>query len=291
MSEENDQDPGAEVVRRLRAACEDAVGAIHRERDPLTAARLSHQLHEAYLEFSGPFATLRRRKVSAARAAEVSLEEMAAALNISKGRISQLAPSPPKHRAFFGNGPVHIGYPVRQGSADRERPVVAREDSSTVDVLSALMAKLDLDAERFQIDPGRADLPGGDVVLVCGPKSAPVARKLLARDPAMGMLEDGGRWWIETSGSSTRYGSPSDDPDPRGSDIAYLARHVVDGRVIIHIAGIHSIGSLGAAHHLTDTLSALHKKAAKTQFSAIVRCTYDGIRVTGTDMLAGPFLW
>ncbi|KFZ76981.1 hypothetical protein ED92_38330 [Amycolatopsis sp. MJM2582] len=96
---------------------------------------------------------------------------------------------------------------------------------------------------------------------------------------------------VKIGACTTRYGSPSDQPATQPGDIAYLARHVIDDRVIIHIAGIHSIGSLGAAHRLADTLAALHKKAGKTQFSAIIRCTYDGMRITSADLHAGPFTW
>ncbi|MEV6909071.1 hypothetical protein [Amycolatopsis sp. NPDC051071] len=55
-----------------------------------------------------------------------------------------------------------------------------------------------------RIDPGHSELPDGDTILVCGPKSAPVAARLLHRDPALTMLEDGGRWWIEPTAGSAR---------------------------------------------------------------------------------------
>ncbi|MEV6909070.1 hypothetical protein [Amycolatopsis sp. NPDC051071] len=66
---------------------------------------------------------------------------------------------------------------------------------------------------------------------------------------------------------------------------------MIDGRVVVHIAGIHSIGSLGAAQHLADNIAALFKKVGETQFSAIISCNYEDMRVTGTDMVAGPFTW
>jgi hypothetical protein len=49
-----------------------------------------------------------------------------------------------------------------------------------------------------------------------------------------------------------------DDPwAPRRADHAYLSRRVRDGHVVVHIAGLHALGSVGAAHYLTEQLADL----------------------------------
>ncbi len=291
MSEDVDYEARvAEIAARFGAAGAEAMAAAKDLDDPLWRARLAQELYGVCQALGTKSTRLRRRSMAEAVDARGN-DAVAKELRITPGRVSQLASDPARHRAFFGANTVRIGYPVRRLSTDRDRPMIAAEDAATTDLLATLLDGLDLETDRVAIEPSHSELPDGDVILVCGPKSAPVAAYLLDRDPALSMLEDAGRWWIEPTAGSARYGSPSDQADPRDSDIAYLARHVIDGRVVVHIAGIHSIGSLGAAQHLTDTIAALFKNVGQTQFSAIISCTYDGMRVTGTDMVAGPFMW
>jgi hypothetical protein len=72
-------------------------------------------------------------------------------------------------------------------------------------------------------------------------------------------------------------GSPADDDPAQDGDIAYLARHQADGRIVVHIAGVHAIGSLGAAHYLTGHLAELFAQAGEQSFSAVIRSTFDGL--------------
>ena len=73
--------------------------------------------------------------------------------------------------------------------------------------------------------------------------------------------------------------------------MAYVARHVLDGRVIVHIAGIHGIGSRGAVDYLTGNLATLFAGVGERACSLVVRSNHDGLRITGTELLAGPFPW
>jgi hypothetical protein len=70
-----------------------------------------------------------------------------------------------------------------------------------------------------------------------------------------------------------------------------VARHRQDERVITHIAGVHAIGSLGAAHYLPAHLAELFGQAGDQSFSLVVRATYDGLAIAGTDLAAGPYPW
>lgn len=144
---------------------------------------------------------------------------------------------------------------------------------------------------RYQIEPERTDPPPGDTVVVCGPKSALIGADLMARDPALGMTESGGRWQIHDRRSDQLIGSPADEDPAQDADIAYLARHVLDGQVVVHIAGIHAIGSLGAAHYLTSHLAELFAQTGDQPFSAVVRASFDGLNITGSELAAGPYPW
>jgi len=291
VSEDFDyEDRVAEIVGRFRAAGADAMAAAKDLDDPLWRARLTQELFGVCQAVGTKSTRLRRRSMAEAVAAHGN-DAVARALRLTPGRVSQLANDPAKHRVFFGSGTVRVGYPLRQLSTDRERPVIAAEDAATANTLATLLEGLDLEVDRITIDPGHSALPDTDSIVVCGPKSAPIAARLLERDPALAMVEDGGRWWIEETASSTRRGSPADQPEPRQADIAYLARHNINGRVVVHIAGIHSIGSLGAAHYLAANLPTLFSTTGTAPFSAIIGCTHDGTNILTSELVAGPFPW
>ena len=222
----------------------------------------------------------------------MSYTEIAEALGITKGRVTQLRSSAPApERAFFGIGPVTIALPLRTGEAGRQRILVAAEDVATADQLDEMLVGLALTVTRTQMPMHTAQPPRGDAVVICGPKSAPVGGYLLDRDPYLGMVQDEGRWWMTSTITAERYGSPGDDPDPTDGDLAYLARHQIDGRIVVHIAGIHSVGSLGVAHYLGQQLPDLFAIVGETEFSAAVSCTFDDLEITSSEVVAGPYRW
>jgi hypothetical protein len=93
----------------------------------------------------------------------------------------------------------------------------------------------------FELAPNARTLPDGDLVVVCGPLSAPVAKKLIADDPTVRFAKaKDGRWYIRPVRDKERMFSPSDEPEAPPADLAYVARRVDEGRVIVHIAGIHA---------------------------------------------------
>lgn len=88
--------------------------------------------------------------------------------------------------------------------------------------------------------------------------------------------------------------SPMDDADdPRRADHSYIARHTRDGRAITHIAGLHALGSIGAAHYLTEHLPDLWAEFGDASFSTAVTGEFDGMQpraARGCIQRAGPCL-
>lgn len=222
----------------------------------------------------------------------MSYTEIAAALGISKSRVTQIKSTAAEaQRAFFGVGPVNVGIPYRYQTTDRERPLIAAEDAETGEQVERLLVALSFTVDRYQIDPDTSAVPSGDGVVVCGPKSAPVGANLLHDDPVARLVHEHGRWWFEHRATGRRVGSPSDEDTPTSTDIAYIARHRDEDRVVVHIAGIHAIGSLGAAHYLTAHLAGLFHEVGDVSFTAAVRAHYQGLSITSSELAAGPYPW
>lgn len=88
-----------------------------------------------------------------------------------------------------------------------------------------------------------------------------------------------------------RHPSPGDGPGQPSSDIAYFARHVIDGRIVLHIAGIHAAGSLGMVHYLTRHLGELFSEFGDDPFSLVASCDFDGLTITRSALALGPYRW
>lgn len=271
----------------------DEFASVRRDPDPIRRGRRATELLTMYQQRATELARLRRAAIEEAhRDKGLSYTEIASALGITKGRVTQIrntAPGP--ERAFFGVGPVSIGVPYRYQTTDRERPLVAAEDVQAGEALEQLVSDLGFATSRFQIEPEATDLPAGDAAVICGPKSAPIASSLLARDPALKFAESDGRWWIEEAAMGSRHGSPTDEDEGVAADLAYVARHREGDRVVIHVAGIHAIGSVGAVHYLSGGLDNLFRETGERQYSCVIRAEYDGLAITRSAIAAGPFYW
>ena len=271
----------------------DDFDSVRADPDPVRRGQRATRLLTIYQQRAVELARLRRAAIEEAhRERGMSYTEIAGALGITKGRITQIRDTAPQaERAFFGVGPVSIGVPYRYRVTDREPPLLAAEDAQTGEQLEHLLTSLALAVSRYQIEPDRAQPPAGDTIVVCGPKSAKIGAALMARDPALRMTEKRGRWFVEDLRAGGLIGSPADDDPAQDGDIAYLARHQADGRVVVHIAGVHAIGSLGAAHYLTGHLAELFARAGEQSFSAVIRSTFDGLAITGSELATGPYTW
>ncbi|RLK61112.1 hypothetical protein [Actinokineospora cianjurensis] len=271
----------------------DELSGIRDDQDPIRRARRAGELGDAYRQRQHELARLRRIAIDEARAQGMSYTEIAAACGVSKGRITQIrTTAPPTERAFFGVGPVVVGVPLRFGEDDRKRTYIDAADANAQRAAEGLLADLSLQATGRSILPDRAEPFDGDAVVICGPKSAPIGTTLLARDPHLDMTKSGNRWWIVNRDTGDKLGSPRNDPTPTASDLGYLARHLIDDRVVIHIAGITAYGSHGVVHYLAHNLPELWSSTGDTQFSMVVRSdhTEDGA-ITASAQVVSPVRW
>ena len=267
----------------------DEFESVRQTPDPIDRARRAAELTVVYGQRSAELRRLRSEAIEEAKAAGMTQTRIAELLGISRGRVSQIKKAaPPRERVLFGVGPVHIDIPYRYATTDRTRPLIAAEDSETADSMDALARSLGFETRRGHVGPDTTRLGDGDRIVICGPKSSPVAEELMTRDLKCGMESREGRWWITTPDDSV--GSPI-DAGTEAADVAYLARHRFRDRTVVHIAGIHAIGSLGAAHYLTASLGDLFAQVGDASFSAVVLSNTSGMAITRSALLAGPYMW
>ncbi|WP_063056210.1 nitrogen fixation protein NifE [Nocardia salmonicida] len=272
-------------------AIEDEFDAIRSDPDPIRRGQRAGELIAVYQQRSTELARLRKAAIEQAnRDLGLSFSEIGERLGLTKGRISQIRTSaPPPERAFFGVGPVAIGVPRRIGVEEgRERPYIDSNDEATRDHLLRKLGELSFATTQFDIKPDTERVPPGDCIIVCGPKSAPVARNLLDNDPLLAFDRTEAGWAIVDNHGEGRHLSPYRTDGTR-KDIGYLSRRITDNRVIVHIAGITAVGSEGVAHWLSANLSRVYDPAAQLT-DCIIECEFDeDFHVTGSRLLVGPY--
>ncbi|TLF75305.1 sigma-70 family RNA polymerase sigma factor [Nocardia cyriacigeorgica] len=272
-------------------ATSDEFDSVRNDPDPIRRGQRAAELIAIYQQRAAELARVRKAAIEEAhRSQGKSYTEIAELLGLTKGRVSQIrATAPPLERAFFGVGPVAVGIPRRLGFEEgRERSFFDAAYRMTQATVEQILTELALASSSFAIDPDTADLPAGDAVIVCGPKSAPIARTLLADDAAIGFDQDAQGWCIVDSRTGRRHHSPYLRDNADRHDIGYFSRRD-RGRVIVHIAGLTSVGSLGVAHWLAANVAAVYDPGSAF-ISGIVECEFDrGFVITASRLLAGPY--
>nr|WP_246598158.1 sigma-70 family RNA polymerase sigma factor [Nocardia tengchongensis] len=264
---------------------------VRNDPDPIRRGQRAAELMIIYQQRATELARLRKAAIEEAHRNGLSYTEIADQLGITKGRISQIrSTAPGPERAFFGVGPVAVGIPRRFGFEEgRERPFFDANDEATREAIEGTLTRLSLANSRFAIDPDMSEPPAGDSVIICGPKSAPIGRHLLDADPVLDFERTEEAWGITDSRSGHRHRSPYRLDSSVRTDLGYFSRRREAGRVLVHIAGITSIGSLGVAHWLDRNLNEVFS-ASSTFISGVVECDFDAdFAVTDSRMVAGPY--
>lgn len=270
----------------------DEFADVRRDPDPIRRGRRATDLLAVYQQRSTELARLRREALEEAhRDLGLPYSQIATAIGITKGRVTQIRSSAPAAaRALFGIGPVTVVLPYRYQVTDRERPLVASEDVAAGDLAKRLLESFGFTTRTAQVGPDDTELPGGDVFVICGPKSSPAVTDLLDTDPRLTIAQDGKGWFIEDRETHERYRSPCDTADA-SADVAYVARRNEGGRTITHVAGLHAIGSLGAVEYLTAHADELYSTTAREDFSLLIESHHVGLTITNTAAIGGPLRW
>lgn len=272
---------------------DDRFHRVRREPDPVRRAKLASELITVYQQRSVELARLRKEAINeAASERGLSFSSIANELGLTRGRITQIRQTaPPAERAFFGVGPVTVAVPLR-AIPGRALPVISSEDTRAAERLTRLLTDLAFQVDHFRIPPDGDWSPPEEAVAICGPKNSRVTATALESDPFLTFTPDEtGKWTIRERDDSRVYESAMDSTgDHRWSDVAYVGRLVLppEGRLLLVVAGVHALGSVGAVEYLARNLPELYGEVGGQRFSMVVTSDHDGETVTGTELLCGP---
>jgi transcriptional regulator with XRE-family HTH domain len=207
-----------------------------------------------------------------------SLASFARALDVGLSELVEREVEDGDAAGFFGGTVVTIATPLRQTTAGR--PLVAQEDVEAAMVLARFLDAANITADLQPISAtGELDVAAPALVAICGPKSSPAIRRLIATDPVLAFSSDADdRWRIIERSSGQAHASPIDDDPDADRDVAYLARlaRPASAAPMLVVAGVHAIGSLGAMTYLTgrDNLRDLHHTVGDHPFSMVIESQF-----------------
>lgn len=224
---------------------------------------------------------IRREAVEEMIGRGMSHAQIAEALGVSRGRVSQLTKAgPPPERAFWGTDTLTVAIGGKLEAATKVSgdpgPVVAQEDFQAYLDLSESVKAMGLSTTHEVIQPpGMVRLNRDNLVVICGPRLSPLIAQVVEADPVISFDKDASGWYLKDRETGTVYRSPMDHGEP--ADIGYVSRLPrPDARgTFLYIAGIHAMGSSGVIHYLDGHLTEVYREVKTRRFSALIRSEFD----------------
>lgn len=247
--------------------------------DPWERARRAHALVN-HLQAQGAEASRRRLTALRALAAEGTKHaDLGRYLGLTGTRVGQLLSAGVRaERALLGTGDtitVAVGGKTESG---RTNPsvVISAEALDARETIQRLCAELGLNSDHELIPPpGIVRLNRDDLVVLCSPRLLPVVGEILESDDDLGFRNGAQGWYLVDRTTATTYRSPSDHGEP--VDYGYIGRLPrPDGKgTFLYLAGVHAMGTKGAAHFLAENAADLYREVRTSRWSVLVECRYD----------------
>ncbi|GAA0950668.1 hypothetical protein [Nonomuraea longicatena] len=246
--------------------------------DPGTRAKAVGDLIDEHQVAIAELSRVRREAMHEMLANGMTQSQIAAHLDMTKGRISQLLSAGTRpERAFFGTGKitVAIGAKRETGRTDPSDTVSA-ESFSAYDLLADAARSVGLDASKEVVPaPGLVHLNRPNLIVLTNPRLLPFLSQVMEADPHIRYVVDDHGWYLTDLTEGKEYRSPRDKGE--SADYGYVGRLPrPDGKgTFLYMAGTHAPGTLGAAHYVVDNLSTLYKELKTRRFSTIVRYEFE----------------
>lgn len=238
----------------------------------------ANELVAYHTERSGEASRVRREALMKLVDAGRPRADLARLLNITPSRIGQLLSSGPRpERALLGSGAitVAIGGKWEAGKA-QPSAVISSEALAAFRQIRAACADFKLDAEHEVVPPpGMVRLNRDNLIVVGSPRILPLVGQVLEADEHLAFDSGAQGWFLVDRSQGETYRSPSDSGE--SCDYAYIGRLPrPDGKgTFLYLAGIHAMGTLGAAQYLTNNLAELYSAVRTGRWSTLVATHYD----------------
>lgn len=245
--------------------------------DPVTRARRAGETVAALQEAVVELSRVRREALNELVGDGRTHSEIAGLLGMTRGRVGQLLSSGPKpERALLGTGDLTVaaGGKSEPQKATDPRTALSSEAHDAYKLIADAAKGYDLQAELEIVPPpGMVQLNRPNLVVLSSPRILPLVGQVLESDGNLGWGSGAQGWYLTEQDKVHR--SPSDRGEP--ADYAYVGRLPrPDGKgTFLYLAGIHAMGTLGAAHWLTGNLETLYPTVKGKRWSVLIECRYD----------------
>ena len=264
-----------------------------------TRAKQSIDALGLHQEWVNEYSRVRREALGELIGEGKTPNELAKMLGMTRSRVDQLLTSGPKpERALFGSAALTVAIGGKwesrgggTGGPNVEPSAVLSEQSlAAFSLIAETASDYGLKA-TYQVvpPPGLVQLNRANLIVITSPRLLPIVGQVLDADEHLGFGQSSKGWYLTDKVTDTRFRSPSDDGEP--ADYGYIGRLPrPDGKgSFLYLAGIHAMGTLGAAHYLTNHVHELYQQVKLKRWSTLVKCTFDpDTRKIESSELASP---
>lgn len=252
-----------------------------RGQDAETRAKRTNELVAYYQDVVNECSRMRKEALAELVAQGRSQPQLAALLGMTRARVGQLLSTATRverpERALLGNGSLTIAIGGKpEGPRINGSTMISVESTGAADLIADAAAAYGLKATREAVPPpGMVLLNRSNLVVIGSPRLLPLVGQVLESDGNLGFGQTAQGWYLTELANGKIHRSPSDHGQP--VDYAYIGRLPrPDGKgTFLYLAGIHAMGTLGAASYLTSNVEELYAAVRNRRWSTLVECRYD----------------
>lgn len=250
------------------------------EADAMTRARQASELAARYGAVIAELSRIRREALNELVASGMNQTAIGRELGMSRSRVGQLLGTGPRpERALIAQGPITVAIGGKVENRDRggdPSAVVSQESLAAYHVIQDLAGSYQLDCGYELVPPpGMLDLNRDSLVVIGSPRLLPLVGQVMESDPNHVFKQGARGWFLFDRANDKTLRSPADSGE--SADYAWLGRLPTPSGngSFLYLAGIHAMGTIGAAHYLADHVEDLYKQVRTKRWSVIIRSNYD----------------